>query len=146
MSQIIIAQSFPKCKCFFRKNKIRLSDRKDGLVRRKGLEPLTYWFVASHSIQLSYRRIPLLTSHNIIAYGFGKSKYFFQKMRNLKNARILLHSADWSRSRCGKQGVQIGGSCFQCIICSIKRCFSRIDQREIAVLLCCPNELSAGVG
>ena len=23
------------------------------LVRRKGLEPLTYWFVASHSIQLS---------------------------------------------------------------------------------------------
>ena len=29
----------------------------DLLVRRKGLEPLTYWFVASHSIQLSYRRI-----------------------------------------------------------------------------------------
>ena len=27
------------------------------MVRRKGLEPLTYWFVASHSIQLSYRRI-----------------------------------------------------------------------------------------
>ena len=27
------------------------------LVRQKGLEPLTYWFVASHSIQLSYKRI-----------------------------------------------------------------------------------------
>ena len=27
------------------------------LVRRKGLEPPTYWFVASHSIQLSYRRV-----------------------------------------------------------------------------------------
>ena len=27
------------------------------MARRKGLEPLTYWFVASHSIQLSYRRI-----------------------------------------------------------------------------------------
>ena len=27
------------------------------LVRRKGLEPPTYWFVASHSIQLSYKRI-----------------------------------------------------------------------------------------
>ena len=26
------------------------------MVRRKGLEPLTYWFVASHSIQLSYQR------------------------------------------------------------------------------------------
>ena len=28
------------------------------LVRQKGLEPPTYWFVASHSIQLSYRRVP----------------------------------------------------------------------------------------
>ncbi len=27
------------------------------VARLKGLEPLTYWFVASHSIQLSYRRI-----------------------------------------------------------------------------------------
>ena len=27
------------------------------LVRRKGLEPPTYWFVASHSIQLSYCRM-----------------------------------------------------------------------------------------
>ena len=26
------------------------------MARGKGLEPLTYWFVASHSIQLSYRR------------------------------------------------------------------------------------------
>ena len=26
------------------------------MVRRKGLEPPAYWFVASHSIQLSYRR------------------------------------------------------------------------------------------
>ena len=26
-------------------------------MRRKGFEPPTYWFVASHSIQLSYRRI-----------------------------------------------------------------------------------------
>ena len=32
------------------------------LVRRKGLEPPTYWFVASHSIQLSYRRIPRFLS------------------------------------------------------------------------------------
>jgi hypothetical protein len=27
------------------------------VARVKGLEPLTYWFVASHSIQLSYTRI-----------------------------------------------------------------------------------------
>ena len=26
------------------------------VARLKGLEPLTYWFVASHSIQLSYKR------------------------------------------------------------------------------------------
>ena len=30
------------------------------LVRWKGLEPPTYWFVASHSIQLSYQRIYVL--------------------------------------------------------------------------------------
>ena len=28
-------------------------------MRLEGLEPPTYWFVASHSIQLSYRRINL---------------------------------------------------------------------------------------
>ncbi len=28
-----------------------------GLARQKGLEPLTYWFVASYSIQLSYCRM-----------------------------------------------------------------------------------------
>ena len=27
------------------------------LARQKGLEPLTYWFVASYSIQLSYCRM-----------------------------------------------------------------------------------------
>ena len=36
------------------------------LVRWKGLEPLTYWFVASHSIQLSYQRITVLNSLVII--------------------------------------------------------------------------------
>ena len=30
------------------------------LVRQKGLEPPTYWFVASHSIQLSYQRVYVL--------------------------------------------------------------------------------------
>ncbi len=48
------------------------------MVRRKGLEPLTYWFVASHSIQLSYRRISA-ERLSIIAQVDGKCKSFFQK-------------------------------------------------------------------
>ena len=31
------------------------------MVRLEGLEPPTYWFVASHSIQLSYKRRKLLS-------------------------------------------------------------------------------------
>ena len=36
----------------------RHAARRVFLVRAKGFEPPTYWFVASHSIQLSYARIP----------------------------------------------------------------------------------------
>ena len=53
----------PRHSHFRRKQKIRtlLLLRKGsdfhGLVRWKGLEPPAYWFVVSHSIQLSYQRI-----------------------------------------------------------------------------------------
>ena len=50
------------------------------LVRRKGLEPLTYWFVASHSIQLSYRRISAPKRLGIITHAVKKSKSFFEKI------------------------------------------------------------------
>ena len=51
------------------------------LVRQKGLEPPTYWFVASHSIQLSYCRMlfcALADSYIIIAQPSGNCKSFFQ--------------------------------------------------------------------
>ena len=58
--------------------RLALGSDLSGLVRRKGLEPPTYWFVASHSIQLSYRRIPRSFERlNIIAQQSGKSKNFF---------------------------------------------------------------------
>ena len=44
------------------------------LVRRKGLEPPTYWFVASHSIQLSYRRICNRSSLLLKYYNILQSK------------------------------------------------------------------------
>ena len=37
------------------------------LVRLKGFEPPTYWFVASHSIQLSYSRISLALADDLIS-------------------------------------------------------------------------------
>ena len=48
----------------------------DSLARLKGLEPLTYWFVASHSIQLSYRRMILFSPINIAKFK-KKVKAFF---------------------------------------------------------------------
>ena len=41
------------------KNEEHSKEHSSFLVRWKGLEPPTYWFVASHSIQLSYQRIPI---------------------------------------------------------------------------------------
>ena len=42
------------------------------LARLEGLEPPTYWFVASHSIQLSYKRI--FDCRNIIPHSRIKCK------------------------------------------------------------------------
>ncbi len=48
------------------------------MVRLKGFEPPTYWFVASHSIQLSYSRISqgrsVLDSLIILPHPATKSK------------------------------------------------------------------------
>ena len=56
------------------------------LVRWKGLEPLTYWFVASHSIQLSYQR----TAHDI--YYHLKEVLSTPFLENFKN-----HASIFSR-------------------------------------------------
>ncbi len=46
-----------KCSPKARKRAAFSRKRLFNLVRQKGLEPPTFWFVAKHSIQLSYWRI-----------------------------------------------------------------------------------------
>ena len=60
------------------------------VVRLKGFEPPTYWFVASHSIQLSYRHI-CLTTLFIIAHLFAFVKGFFKKILK-KSKKVALCS------------------------------------------------------
>ncbi len=64
------------------------------MVRRKGLEPLTYWFVASHSIQLSYRRIALryiTTVGQILQVLFSENFKFFRNWFHAAEAKLHLH-------------------------------------------------------
>ena len=49
------------------------------LARRKGFEPPTFWFVAKHSIQLSYRRIFTFCRPNILPLQRQKVNSFFKK-------------------------------------------------------------------
>ena len=49
------------------------------MVRRKGFEPPTFWFVAKHSIQLSYRRICDFLSPEYDTTISVKSQQFFEK-------------------------------------------------------------------
>ena len=51
------------------------------MVRQEGLEPPTYWFVASYSIQLSYCRAST-DSFYILPHRKGKCKHFFAKYKN----------------------------------------------------------------
>ena len=51
-----------------RKNSSQAIRRLRRVVRLKGFEPPTFWFVAKHSIQLSYSRIPQEKYLSLTAY------------------------------------------------------------------------------
>ncbi len=60
------------------------------MARRKGLEPLTYWFVASHSIQLSYRRLYLYIGFPMPIYIITNKKK--SQLLNLNFLRFMSFS------------------------------------------------------
>ncbi len=66
-------------------------------MRRKGFEPPTYWFVASYSIQLSYRRILRFEPSTLILYHIPEkmsslfSKNFFL-LNSVRQAATILHN------------------------------------------------------
>lgn len=87
------------------------------LVREKGFEPPTFWFVAKHSIQLSYSRISPFPDDSIIIAQFQKEcKCFFDFFKKLFGRWISLENSVENGSqpvllalRPGQVGLGIGG-------------------------------------
>ena len=78
------------------------------LARPKGFEPLTFWFVAKHSIQLSYERITLFvlsrwTAYKLYAFVLHlsrvKVKFFriFSFAANPPFVIYLTNSVEWCK-------------------------------------------------
>ena len=73
------------------------------MVRWEGLEPPTYWFVASHSIQLSYQRIShFLDCLCIISYLLKKIKCFFKKIKIIFKNQVNVSSTEISKNKAEK--------------------------------------------
>ena len=58
------------------------------MVRQKGLEPPTFWFVAKHSIQLSYWRIAFLTLRYNSTGGEEMQVLFLKKPEKIFHCRM----------------------------------------------------------
>lgn len=59
------------------------------MARREGFEPATFWFVAKHSIRLSYRRICNFYCSSILTLLEQKVNIF---LRSVRINRFLLYS------------------------------------------------------
>ena len=68
------------------------------LVRQEGLEPPTYWFVASHSIQLSYWRTFQLYNY-ITPYAFSQVLSTDFDVNLINCSRLPLYLTNISRRR-----------------------------------------------
>ena len=62
------------------------------MARCKGFEPLTFWFVAKHSIRLSYRHMSFPTKVIISHFG-GKVKWYLAILQNISILQMLDHIA-----------------------------------------------------
>ena len=80
------------------------------MVRLKGFEPPTFWFVAKHSIQLSYSRIlkffaRLPDGLISIAQEAGFGKPFFEKIQKIFMERKTGRSVDFLCRIEGETGI-----------------------------------------
>ena len=57
----------------------------------EGFEPPTFWFVAKHSIRLSYKHITLSRQHNVLYHLFSVCQHFFENFPPYKSCVADTH-------------------------------------------------------
>ena len=117
------------------------SSLKASLVRLEGFEPPTFWFVAKHSIQLSYSRISLISCRQLSYISISISKMqalFLNFLKFFSLSEISIGVYNWPFYECPQKNEKEQGV-FQ--PCSCRSVFSSPNWNLLNCNACCNKQV-----